>query len=128
VVSFDAHGIRQAIDNLLSNAIRFGPAGRPVVVSVERADGVVRIAVKDEGPGIREAERERIFQPFERGEKRGAGAGLGLAIVREVARGHGGRAYVAAGAPGAEVIIELPVDPPVSRRGDEAAVTRGAAS
>jgi signal transduction histidine kinase len=114
--SFDAHGIRQAVDNLLANAIRFGPAGRPVVVSVASANGVVGISVKDEGPGIPEAERERVFQPFERGAKRGVGAGLGLAIVREVARGHGGRAYVAAGSPGAEVVIELPVDPPAARR------------
>jgi two-component system, OmpR family, sensor kinase len=112
---FDANGIRQAVDNLLANAVRFSPPGRPVTVSVREADGLARIQVADEGPGIRPEDRERIFEPFERGGK-GAGAGLGLAIVREIARGHGGRAYVTARERGAEVVLELPGAPPTGAR------------
>jgi two-component system, OmpR family, sensor kinase len=105
---FDANGIRQAVDNLLANAVRFSPPGRGVLVTVAREDGVVRIAVQDEGPGIPAAERERVFEPFERGARSTGGAGLGLAIVRENARGHGGRAYVADSTRGARVVLELP--------------------
>jgi two-component system, OmpR family, sensor kinase len=106
--TFDAHGVRQAIDNLVANAIRFSPRGGEVKVRVERAGEVARIAVEDGGPGIAPADRERVFEPFER-EKASGGAGLGLAIVREIARGHGGRAYVDGSARGARVVLELPV-------------------
>lgn len=108
--TFDAAGVRQALDNLLSNAIRHGPRGRPVTVRLSRAGDLARIAVRDEGPGIAPADRERVFQAFERGHGEGAareGAGLGLAIVQEIARGHGGRAYVEPGEAGAEVVMEL---------------------
>jgi signal transduction histidine kinase len=106
---FDPNGIRQAVDNLLANAVRFSPPERTVTVRVWREGELARIAVSDEGPGIPEPERERIFQPFEHGKQREAGAGLGLAIVREIARGHGGRAFAGAPARGAEVVLELPV-------------------
>jgi signal transduction histidine kinase len=106
--SFDANGIRQALDNLLSNALRFGPAGGTVRIDVRRADGFARILVHDDGPGIAPDDRERVFQAFERGRDRAqAGAGLGLAIVREVARGHDGRAYVPDEL-GGNVVLEIP--------------------
>ncbi|ABC83621.1 sensor histidine kinase [Anaeromyxobacter dehalogenans] len=111
--TFDAAGVRQALDNLLSNAIRHGPRGRPVTIRLARAGDLVRIAVQDEGPGIAPGDRERVFQAFERGNGEAAGpegAGLGLAIVAEIARGHGGRAYVAETGAGAEVVIEVPLD------------------
>ncbi|GAO02081.1 sensor histidine kinase KdpD [Anaeromyxobacter sp. PSR-1] len=111
--AFDAAGLRQALDNLLSNAIRHGPRGRPVIIRLSRAGEVARIAVRDEGPGIAPGDRERVFQAFERGNGEAAGpdgAGLGLAIVAEIARGHGGRAYVADAGAGAEVVMEVPLD------------------
>lgn len=106
--SFDPNGIRQALDNLLANAVKFSPPGQAVTVKVGRVDGLVRIAVVDRGQGIRPEDRERIFEPFERGQKGPGGAGLGLAIVREIARGHGGRAFAADARDGAEVVLELP--------------------
>jgi signal transduction histidine kinase len=106
---YDPSGIRQALDNLLANAIRHSPAGKPVAVELGRDGGVARIAVKDVGPGIPEEERERVFQPFHRSGGHAGAAGLGLAIVREIARGHGGRAYVGSGQPGAELVLELPL-------------------
>jgi two-component system OmpR family sensor kinase len=106
--SFDPNGIRQALDNLLANALRFGPAGGTVRVQVRRVDGCARILVHDDGPGIPPEDRERVFQAFERGRDRAqGGAGLGLAIVREVARGHDGRAYVPEES-GGNVVIEIP--------------------
>jgi two-component system OmpR family sensor kinase len=106
--SFDANGIRQALDNLLANALRFGPAGGTVRIELRRADGCARILVHDDGPGIAPADRERVFQAFERGRDRThGGAGLGLAIVQEVARGHDGRAYVPEES-GGNVVIEIP--------------------
>lgn len=107
--SFDAAGARQAVDNLLQNAIKFSPEGGTVRVRVTQGEGAARIEVADEGPGIPPERRESVFEPFEKGKGSGAGAGLGLAIVREIARGHGGRAWVADAEVGATVVIELPV-------------------
>ncbi|MBL8941328.1 MAG: HAMP domain-containing histidine kinase, partial [Archangium sp.] len=108
VVSAHAVSIRQAVDNLLSNALKFAPDGSRVAVKLDRVGELVRIAVIDEGSGIPEAEREAIFEPFHRVRGGPPGTGLGLAIVREVARRHGGRAFVAPTSPGAEVVIEFP--------------------
>jgi signal transduction histidine kinase len=79
--------------NLFENARRHGQ-GTPIDASVEATDmGVARIVVSDTGPGVPETERERIFTPFYRatGVSDG-GSGLGLALVREIARHHGGDA------------------------------------
>lgn len=87
--------LRRAVENLVLNAIRFAPAASSVRVDVSISAGRLRIAVEDDGDGVPEAEREAIFEPFRRGvENRGRGAGLGLAIVRDVARRHGGDAWV----------------------------------
>lgn len=111
--SFDRDGLRQALDNLLANAVRHSPAGGTVTVAVAPGTGaegapLVLISVRDEGTGIAPELRDRIFEPFARGEGVSGAAGLGLAIVRDVLRGHGGRAYVAEAGPGATVILELP--------------------
>lgn len=91
--------IRQALDNLLANAISHTPAGSRIEVSLERVPHRARVVVRDGGEGIPEAERTLVFEPFHRGQNRDAsvhprGQGLGLAIVRDVAVRHGGRAYV----------------------------------
>ncbi len=86
--------LRRMIRNLLENARRHG-AGSPIEVRVSRAAGGVELSVCDRGPGVPEAERERIFEPFYRpaGARESAGGvGLGLALVREIARRHDGDA------------------------------------
>ena len=97
--------LRRALDNLLSNAIKH--AEREIVVEIAQRAGQLTLRVKDDGPGIPEAERELVFEPFHRLKHSDPGAGLGLAIVREVALAHGGRAFVARSARGAELVLEL---------------------
>lgn len=104
---FDRPALRQALDNLLSNALRFAPEGSTVRVDLIREGDHVLITVSDQGPGVPPGEADAIFEPFHRRDRRG-GAGLGLAIVAEIARGHGGRAYLAPSPTGARFALELP--------------------
>ncbi|MBC7799589.1 MAG: HAMP domain-containing protein, partial [Gemmatimonadaceae bacterium] len=87
--------LRRALINVVENANRYGGAAR---VSVARDDRSVRICVDDRGPGIAEAELERVFEPFVRLEhsrnRETGGAGLGLAIARSVVRAHGGNLWL----------------------------------
>jgi signal transduction histidine kinase len=106
----DARLLRRLVRNLLENAVRHGAA--PVEAFVEAADGRARLRVCDRGPGVPEPERERIFAPFYRPSSRPpgeAGSGLGLALVRQIARRHGGEArYVPREDGGTCFEVELP--------------------
>ena len=84
----------RVVENLVGNAARHGAAA--AVVSVESGTGLGRVVVTDDGPGIPEADRERVFERFTRlDEARPLGGfGLGLPIVRAIARSHGGDAYI----------------------------------
>jgi signal transduction histidine kinase len=109
---FHAGGVRQAVDNLLANALRFAPERSTVLVRAwSLPGGGAAVSVHDDGPGIPEQERERLFEPFWKAGP-GAGAGLGLAIVSEIARKHGGRAYAAPVAGrGTTIVLELGGEP-----------------
>jgi two-component system sensor histidine kinase KdpD len=92
-VRADAAQLERAFANLLENACRYaGPA--PVSVNARRNDGKVIVSVVDQGPGIPEAELQRIFEPFYRGSKtegsQWSGSGLGLAIARGFVEAGGG--------------------------------------
>ncbi|MCE3289532.1 MAG: two-component sensor histidine kinase [Caulobacter sp.] len=93
VVEGDPIALRRLVANLVENAIKYGGAARARVYADNR-DAVIE--VDDDGPGIPEHERERVFEPFFRGEpsrnRETGGIGLGLAVVRSVARAHGGDA------------------------------------
>jgi signal transduction histidine kinase len=112
--------LRQVLQNLLSNALKFRAADRPCVVRVRGDEFLrdggrwVRIEVEDEGIGFDPRYREKIFAPFHRlhGRSEYAGTGIGLAIVRKIVERHGGR-IEARGIPGtgATFTIELPADP-----------------
>jgi len=90
----DARLLRRMIRNLLDNARRHGAP--PIELRVARRGDGAEISVRDHGPGISEGERERVFEPFYRrpNARQGSGAGLGLALVRGIARRHGGEARV----------------------------------
>jgi len=92
VLRGDPRLLRRMLRNLLENAARHGAP--PVEVRVGRGARGAEIAVCDRGPGVPEADRERVFEPFFRraGGRERAGAGLGLALVRQIARRHGGDA------------------------------------
>lgn len=107
--------IRQAIANLLHNAIEFSPPGGLVTLSTENAGEKIHLAVRDQGGGIPDYARERIFERFyslERPDSRRKSTGLGLPFVREVALLHGGE-VVLKNMPqgGVEASLILPVDP-----------------
>jgi signal transduction histidine kinase len=116
----DRSALRQMVLNLLDNAVKYGPASQTVVVgtaAVETAGGVrARVWVDDEGDGIPPRERERVWESFYRLDRHAsssvAGSGIGLYVVRELARLHGGDAWVTE-APngGARIVIELPAAP-----------------
>ncbi|MBK8870347.1 MAG: DUF4118 domain-containing protein [Elusimicrobia bacterium] len=90
-VPMDGTMVEQVFVNLLENAARHAPSG-PIEVSAKAEGGAVLIAVADRGPGLKEEDRERVFEKFYRG-KASPGAGLGLAICRAVVNAHGGRIW-----------------------------------
>jgi signal transduction histidine kinase len=108
-VKGNAYAIDDAIRNLVENAVAHAPPRSEIVVSA-RDDGTV--AVSDRGPGVPTQDRERIFERFWRGKAAPAhGAGLGLAIVAEIMKAHGGSAEVMAGPQGGAVFtLAFPVD------------------
>ena len=117
----DGEKLRVVVDNLLSNALKYSPDGGAVAVRLSRAEDEHLLDVRDNGPGIVPAERERVFDWFFQGERshhgRVQGSGLGLAIARDLVLAHGGRIEVvddgaaadaAAGAGGAHFRVVLP--------------------
>jgi signal transduction histidine kinase len=114
----DRSALRQMVLNLLDNAVKYGPATQTVTIGTGVDDGRARLWVDDEGAGIAPHERERVWSAFYRLERHAsssvAGSGIGLYVVRELARLHGGDAWVAdAPAPGggARLVIDLPAAP-----------------
>jgi signal transduction histidine kinase len=94
VIVGDAERIRQALDNLIGNAIGHSSAEDPVTVTTRRSGGSVVVEVADRGEGIASADLERIFERGVRATSARPGSGLGLAVVREIAREHGGEVEV----------------------------------
>jgi signal transduction histidine kinase len=90
----DPMRLRQVMDNLLTNAVKFSPPGSTVQVSVQPEGAGWRINVQDEGPGITQEDRKKLFQDFARLSNRPTGGekstGLGLAIARRIVHAHGG--------------------------------------
>jgi two-component system OmpR family sensor kinase len=109
----DAHQLRQVLANLMRNALVHTPAGTPIELSAARADGEVRIEVRDHGPGLPTDNPDELFERFwrsEGGRKQGrGGAGLGLAIVAGIVDAHDGRVQARNAADGgASFVVHLP--------------------
>ncbi len=116
VVEADADRLERALLNLLTNAHKYGRDGGRISLRLERDRGEARFCVADDGPGIPQAEQERIFERFYRPEveaaQRAQGAGLGLPIARAMVELHGGRLWVeSAPGVGAAFWLALPMRP-----------------
>jgi two-component system sensor histidine kinase KdpD len=102
----------QVLSNLIENAASYAPPDTPITVTVQPEHGGITIRVRDEGPGIPRAERERVFEPFYRGaatEGLRPGSGLGLAICRGIVEAHGGWIRVEpTERPGVSIALWLP--------------------
>jgi signal transduction histidine kinase len=114
-MSADAKKLRQILYNLLSNAIKFTPEGGRVELEVMRHEPVVRFSVRDNGIGIREEDRERVFQEFEQVDssysRQYEGTGLGLSLTKKLVEMHGGEIYLTSKLGlGTEIIFTIPVD------------------
>jgi K+-sensing histidine kinase KdpD len=110
LVRVDGPQVQRVLVNLLENALKFSSPGDPVEVTVEGDGGRMIVRVRDPGPGIAGADRERIFDAFERATNAGPGSGLGLAIARGFAEANGGRVWVEPGEEsigGSTFVLEL---------------------
>jgi signal transduction histidine kinase len=110
----DADRVHQVLANLTDNALRHGPTDRPVRLAANAEDRHVVLSVSDEGPGIPDAEAERVFERFYRADSvrpvASGGAGLGLSIARWIVDLHGGDIRVSANAPtGCRMVCRLPL-------------------
>ena len=120
-VVLDPQRVADALGHVLHNAIRFGPVGGTVWVSLDLrspevgAEQLLFLEVRDQGPGIPLDERERVIEPFYQSDgsvtRNHGGAGLGLAIAHSTAVAHGGTLQILDGVPGGRVLITLPITP-----------------
>jgi signal transduction histidine kinase len=112
IVSGDARRLRQVLDNLLSNAVRFTPPGGRVLLRGQGLEHLVRIVISDTGPGMTLKEQARAFDRFSRSTgdgERGASLGLGLPLARQFVEAHGGTLTLASEpGQGTAVTVELP--------------------
>jgi signal transduction histidine kinase len=114
VVEVDRNKMRQVVDNLINNAVKYSPRGSVITVIVHASDSVAGFAVRDNGPGIPESERHKLFKDYGRlsaqptgGEK---STGLGLAICRKIVEAHDGTISVEnIPGRGAEFVVSLPL-------------------
>ena len=134
VVEADASRMQQVIGNILSNAIKFTPAGKEVDLRLERVDSMLRISVKDQGEGIERAFLPHVFERLRQAEtsSKRAGLGLGLAIARHIVELHHGEITADSDGPGqgATFTVTLPIaeQPAMITAGALLPSTRGQAS
>lgn len=115
--AFEEKWLRQVLLNLLTNAIKVSPPGGLITLHSVVADGIWRVSLTDQGPGLTVEQRERMFDRFVRFTAPGVedhGSGLGLAICRSIISLHGGRIFAVpgAGGTGMQVVFEIPLASP----------------
>lgn len=114
VVIGDEMLLRQVLENLVGNAVKFSPPGKTIWVSVSRADSTASFKIRDEGPGLTEEDKKKLFGKFQRLSAKPTGkessTGLGLALTKELVVLHGGTIRVESEyGNGCKFIVELPV-------------------
>ncbi|NIP53070.1 hypothetical protein GWN42_22565, partial [candidate division KSB1 bacterium] len=115
VVDGDVDLIKQAIRNIVSNAIKYAPNSGDLILNAKSKGDFVNISVSDQGPGIAESDVARVFEKFYRVESQGngkiSGRGLGLALVKSIAERHGGKAWCESQlAVGSRFYLSLPIN------------------
>jgi signal transduction histidine kinase len=105
----DADGLTRLLRNLLDNALHAAPSNGHVNVSIRRVNSHVTARITDDGPGIPDDDRERIFERFVRLNPKSPGSGLGLAIARRIAREHGGNLTCDPSPAGGSFTLHLPL-------------------
>ncbi|MBL3701068.1 hypothetical protein GI582_00005, partial [Sulfitobacter sp. BDSS02] len=110
VIKGNVQMLQQMLVNLIQNAVTHGPIGNVISVTLNRSDGIIRLAVADKGPGIPEVQRESVFEPFLRLDlsRSKPGSGLGLALVRAIVEKHSGTVMLGNNHPGLIVLVTLP--------------------
>jgi signal transduction histidine kinase len=112
LVSCDVVRIEQVIQNLLSNAVKYSADAIDIAIRVAQATSSVTISVIDRGVGVAPSDRERLFQPFMRGENVGfvGGIGLGLSVTKKIVEGHrGGIEVFSSPGAGSRFVVHLPL-------------------
>jgi signal transduction histidine kinase len=107
-VLLDKHKLKQALGNVLDNAIEVTPAGKRVEIESTIEGGMLRIGIRDHGPGIEAGIRPRLFTPF--ATTKPDGIGLGLALARELLEAHGGTIAWREPTPGSLFVLSLPLE------------------
>ena len=129
VFTYDPMRLGQVLSNLVSNAIKYSPEGSRVEVSLTRQQQEVLLAVTDHGVGISEQDQRQMFEPFRRfdaSKHNIPGVGLGLFVVRQIVRAHGGRIEVdSAPGRGTTVRVWLPRQPPTRKHPPRQVAGRG---
>jgi len=114
----DERAVQLAVINLIDNALKYAPEGKVIAIQAAREGAVVAVRITDQGPGVPEDDRDRIFERFVRGSRREGtnprpgstsgpvrGSGIGLALVKHIAESHGGRAWVEGAAAGGSTFV-----------------------
>src|SRR5207248_7916324 len=120
-IEADERRLKQALFNLISNAVKFTPAGGSIRLEARRDNGELIFAVSDTGVGIPTVDQERIFEKFERGnpQARESGAGLGLSLVKSLIELHGGSVSIqSTPGSGTTILCRLPSAPQPAAGGE----------
>jgi signal transduction histidine kinase len=109
---WNAHAIQRIVENLVTNAIKYGAPHEPISVSAVDSDDTITLTVHNHGPAIPEEEQDLLFQRFQRARNTEAqsGWGLGLVIVKGLTEAHGGTVHVESGRDGTSFIVSIPRD------------------
>jgi len=120
-ISADPAEIERVIANLLTNALKYSPEGTPVTIEVDAGSTLATVRVTDQGKGIPEPVRKRLFERYQRGSSRSDSTGLGLFIVRTVVQEHGGLVEVSSSSKGTSFVVSFPMIPAPTKSESEGA-------